>query len=129
MSKHVLAPDLGSVGTARDIVAAEMGSIDAPRDGLVADVQLAVSELVTNAVSHGTEPITLSIEITDGSIVCRVGSGIRETQTMPDLVELRAPGPDGRSGRGLAIVRSLADILTSSRRDGRLEVRTEFARL
>jgi anti-sigma regulatory factor (Ser/Thr protein kinase) len=72
---------------------------------LVEKVVLAVSELVTNAVTHGLPPVGLRLR--------RNGNRVRvdvhdDNPTKPELPVAPADG-DATSGRGLGIVAGLAD--------------------
>ena len=124
-----LPAELESIGLARVAVADVLaGPLDEPIDlVLVGDVQLAVSELVTNAVAHGAAPITLEVGTTDSSVTCVVTSSLGEGDP-PHPERALAPGPASRSGRGLAIVRSLADTVTTTITGDTLAVRCEFRR-
>ncbi len=107
-----LAPTLESVGTARDFVVDVLDDL-APTpiaSSLVADVQLAVSELVTNAVIHGAAPIVLQIELTDSEMICTVTSSVAGQLATP-ATELAPPSASVRSGRGLLIVDAVADAV------------------
>ncbi len=68
---------------------------------------LVVSELVTNALLHGTPPgylIYLALDI--NSIRLRVEVHDARRDRVPVLA---APGLDGEAGRGLQLVKSLAE--------------------
>ena len=91
--------------------------------GLVDSVVLAVSELVTNAVRHGRPTVFLellrrsdrvSVRVHDGDPTAPPGAGGEVTA-------------DAESGRGLAIVRELADDLAVEQvtDDGKV-VRVDF---
>jgi anti-sigma regulatory factor (Ser/Thr protein kinase)/D-alanyl-D-alanine dipeptidase len=69
----------------------------------VFDAELAVSELVTNAVLHGREPITVSFAITPGGFRVRVhdGSPVSPAFSMLD--------PTAVTGRGLVLVSAVSD--------------------
>lgn len=71
---------------------------------LIDDVELLVSELVTNAIEHsrGTE-ITVSLRLDGRSLQLEV---IDQTRRLPQIQE---PDDDDESGRGLLIVATLAD--------------------
>src|SRR5918994_1539500 len=69
---------------------------------LCSDVQLVVSELVTNAVIHGADPIVLSLQLTDVGVSVVVGDG---GLGRPGLGLANAP--DLESGRGLMLVAGL----------------------
>jgi anti-sigma regulatory factor (Ser/Thr protein kinase) len=67
------------------------------------DAQLAVSELVTNAVLHGRLPICLRVAVTDGCVRVEVvdGSPISPSFSMLD--------PTALTGRGLTLISTAAD--------------------
>lgn len=89
-----------SIKQARTFVA---DHLDGQEDQLVADATLMVSELVTNAIRHGTGPCELTIEVT--AVAMRVD--VRDAGAA--LPVLRSPSPDDAFGRGLGIVADLAD--------------------
>jgi anti-sigma regulatory factor (Ser/Thr protein kinase) len=66
-------------------------------------VELMVSELATNGIRHGRTSFELVIERTDGEI--RVAVTDRGSGTP----QMRFPGPDEPTGRGLQIVDMLSD--------------------
>jgi anti-sigma regulatory factor (Ser/Thr protein kinase) len=72
-------------------------------DELVTDVELVVSELVTNAVTHGAGEITLTITLVRDSVTLSV---LDEGGGRP---KLRHVGSGSGHGRGLALVARLAD--------------------
>jgi len=63
---------------------------------------LLVSELVTNAIRHGTPPVRLSLRLDRDRLRVEV------TDSSPALPELTRPEPDQIGGRGLQIVQLLA---------------------
>lgn len=67
------------------------------------DVALAATELVTNAVLHGREPISVTVRVVDGgvSIEIRDGSALSPAFSMLD--------PTAVTGRGLLLVSAVAD--------------------
>jgi anti-sigma regulatory factor (Ser/Thr protein kinase) len=82
------------------------GEID---DALLIDLLLIASELVANAVKHGNQadPVWLHLLRTEGEIAITVtGAG---PAFDPVNVPSFSPGPAAESGRGLLIVRELAD--------------------
>lgn len=100
-----LEADLSSVAVARRYVAAAVGQWSCPVD--VDTAILLTSELVANAVLHGSapgEPVWLAI-------LCP-GDHLRVEVHDPcgGDVECKRPTMDGESGRGLAIVAALADV-------------------
>jgi anti-sigma regulatory factor (Ser/Thr protein kinase) len=102
------ASTTGSIGDARDFIRAVLR--DVAVDGTtIDDVTLAASELVTNAVAHGSGgPITVRIETAPDEVVCVVRS---TGGPVPDPAMWKAPGASAPSGRGLVIVRALADTV------------------
>jgi anti-sigma regulatory factor (Ser/Thr protein kinase) len=70
---------------------------------VVDDAELAVSELVTNAVRHGGPPIVLRLVVADDRVSIEVRDGGSGRPV------LRRPDADAMSGRGLALVRAVAE--------------------
>ena len=72
--------------------------------GLVADAQLLVTELVTNAVRYGRPEVTIAIRVDSPAL------GVSVTDTGAQLPELTPtmPAPTATGGRGLGIVDALA---------------------
>ncbi|MFF4052837.1 ATP-binding protein [Streptomyces chartreusis] len=70
---------------------------------LVDDVQLVVSELVTNAIEHGHGRIALSIAEVAGTVKIEV------SDCNPVPAQVRSAQHDDLGGRGLMIVATLAD--------------------
>jgi anti-sigma regulatory factor (Ser/Thr protein kinase) len=99
-----------SIGEARDFVRDVLHD-DAVDEAIIEDVTLAVSELVTNGVRHGAGgPVTVRIETAPDEVVCIVRS---TGGPLPDPATWRSPGVSGRTGRGLAIVRAVADTVVA----------------
>jgi anti-sigma regulatory factor (Ser/Thr protein kinase) len=73
-------------------------------DPLVDVCMLLASELVTNAVVHGTGSVELEIRSDGRRLLVAVGQG----GPVPELPEPRMSPPDAVTGRGLAIVTELA---------------------
>ncbi|QTD96578.1 ATP-binding protein [Streptomyces cyanogenus] len=70
-------------------------------DELVPVAELLVSELVCNALRHGTGPLTLTVE-RGPDVRCAVGDGSSQPPRPLDA------GPEDEGGRGLALVDMLA---------------------
>jgi anti-sigma regulatory factor (Ser/Thr protein kinase) len=66
------------------------------------DLAVVVSELVTNAVEHGLEPLVLEIEADGGALVRVSDAGGGEPA-------IKSASTTRVRGRGLALVRDLAD--------------------
>lgn len=101
--EYVLVADEDSPGVAREHVRDALGErIDADRLG---QVELVVSELVTNSVRYGPgEPITLRLAATSRGDVT---GAVEDSGT--GVVAIREPEPDDVGGVGLLLV----DALTS----------------
>lgn len=91
-----LAPDEGAAVEARRF-AREWSTQRGLSDPLVADLELVVTELVSNAVRHGEAPISLDLDLTDSVVRGEVRDGSDEAPA-PN------PNPDHHGGFGLNIV-------------------------
>jgi anti-sigma regulatory factor (Ser/Thr protein kinase) len=83
-----------------------------------ADHELVFGELVSNAVRHGEDPISVTIAVEDGHV------RIQTENTGPcfELERKIAEGPKTTSGRGLSIVRALASVLRVEHRGTKCRV-------
>ena len=86
------------------------------------DLELVASELVANAVEHGGGPIELALDEAPGRLRITVSSDAGSAE--PEVV---SAAMDAGSGRGLALVSSLAERWGWERVDGRLAVWAEFS--
>ncbi|WP_432184156.1 ATP-binding protein [Streptomyces tendae] len=96
-------------GTASEVPPARREIVDKVRawgvslDEATADtIRLVASELLTNAVVHGTGPITVVLSSRPGRLVIDVLDG------HPAVPRSRCAQADDENGRGLALVRLLA---------------------
>jgi anti-sigma regulatory factor (Ser/Thr protein kinase) len=93
-------------------------------DGRVADLELALAEVVNNSVQHGGGHGVLRVWCEDGAVVCEVRDGGRIRD--PLVGRRRAPW-DAEHGRGLWMAHQLVDLVqVRSDRDGtvvRLQMR------
>src|SRR4051812_507924 len=96
----MVGPQLSGVRLARRFVAAALEEWGAPGAD---DVVVVVSEMVTNALTHGDGPVEVAIERRDGSVRFEVSDG---SSVMPMVRQVTADAP---SGRGMRIVELLAD--------------------
>jgi anti-sigma regulatory factor (Ser/Thr protein kinase) len=95
------APQLSSASEARQFVGAQLRSWDC--DDLVADAELAVSELAANAILHAESPFVVSLELEGWGLRIEVYDSSDE---VPQPV---APQADLRSGWGLLILDRLVE--------------------
>jgi anti-sigma regulatory factor (Ser/Thr protein kinase) len=72
------------------------------------DVILAVNEVATNAVEHGTPQARLSVWTGPDGLICEIDDGGRLRDPLPGL---QAPHPAEPRGRGVWIARQVCDSL------------------
>ncbi len=108
-SELLLIPGPESVKAARDFTAATLRGWKL--DALVEEAVIVTSELVTNAIRHGTcspgpgvdvASVMLAWQRHDGRIICVVSDG----SSMPPVLE--QADTSSESGRGLQVVHALA---------------------
>jgi anti-sigma regulatory factor (Ser/Thr protein kinase) len=99
-AEHQLTPEPASVRAARQAVRDAVRGIVG--EDTLADLLLATSELVTNAVEHGAPPIALLVEGDEHRVRVEVrdGSPLRPRPGSPRAADVR--------GRGIQIVEQLA---------------------
>jgi anti-sigma regulatory factor (Ser/Thr protein kinase) len=120
-----LEADLAEVGTARRFVRANLSDVS---DELNADAQLVASELVTNAVEHGTGgPVVVALSRDRAAVALTVES-VGPAPEVGAVDEWEVAPVEQITGRGLGIVRSIADRVDVYRRDGRLVITASLAR-
>ncbi|MFC4857683.1 anti-sigma factor RsbA family regulatory protein [Actinophytocola glycyrrhizae] len=114
--------------TVPDVVAARrLASGHATRLGLspdrAADVELAVTELLTNSVEHGGGAGTLRMWTCGDHLVCEVQDG----GTLADPLAGRRPARRGHPrGRGLLLVNQIADLVRTHTGPGSTAIRAYF---
>ncbi len=94
-----LPPDASSASLARRLVRRAMAAMD--NDGAVDAAQLAVSEIVTNALVHAAPPYRLRVLLADQGLRVELRDGSSR------LPLTRAFGNAAPTGRGLRLVESL----------------------
>lgn len=107
-----LSDDEGSPGHARKVVRETFS-----RWGLAAlldDAELAVSELVTNAIKHGLPPVVLTLCQTRGC----VRMDVSDTRPATASREWPVSRDTDESGRGRAIVEAVSDQSGTDLRSG-----------
>ncbi|MGY5133102.1 ATP-binding protein [Streptomyces nigrescens] len=103
MERKVRHADLKAVGEVRRELRQLLSRWTLPGGGELAEVAtLLTSELVTNALVHAGGGAIVTARVSD-----RLRVEVRDF--VPGRPEPRAPTTDGTSGRGLMLVRSLAD--------------------
>jgi anti-sigma regulatory factor (Ser/Thr protein kinase) len=97
-----LGSDADVVRQAREFTIARLAEWDVPTE-LGYDLELIVSELVTNAVRHGRPPVELRLR----RAVDRLFVDVHDAAAAPP--RMRHAGPADDSGRGLLIVATLSE--------------------
>jgi anti-sigma regulatory factor (Ser/Thr protein kinase) len=105
----VLAGDATAARQARRAVRATLLRWRLP--ALVESCVVAVSELVSNAVRHGLPPFGLLMRLRSGNV--RIDVNDARPEPLTALGETPQQDPMAESGRGLGIVRELADDVGS----------------
>lgn len=95
-------PELSNVARARAWAADQLRDHAQAQDGLVADVELVLSELMTNAITAGASQVFLELRAHPEWVLVSV-----EDDAGGQLV-VRPPSPAGLGGRGLPIVAALS---------------------
>ena len=96
-----LGPSIDDVGVGRRFLKEQCQKWGCEKS--LPDLQLVLSELVTNALVHAGTTCEVRARYTDGVLRIEVRDRGRGT---PDL---RAPAPDSEGGRGLMIISSMAE--------------------
>jgi anti-sigma regulatory factor (Ser/Thr protein kinase) len=95
------------VTAVRRLVGDHAAGVGLPADRVV-DVELVVTELVTNSVEHGGGAGTVRLWTSNDHLVCEV----RDHGTLGDPLAGRRPArPDDPRGRGLLLVNQIADLV------------------
>lgn len=113
------------ISVARNYVA---DGVTAVRPGWsrLGDLVLVVSELVTNAVEYSREPFEVALDAGHDDVVVSVASSMTD-DVHTDVAMWVGPVVGGRQGRGLMLVRALADDVTVDADGERLTIRCRFA--
>ena len=115
-----LPVNVSSASAARDFVVQHLADHELPH--LTADVQLVVSELATNALTHAQTPFTVSLTAIERSVLLVVRDGAVARPLLGGRQGLEV------GGRGMMIVEALSrDWGISAHADGGKSVWAEFA--
>ena len=112
----VLAPLPENVVVARRFIASWVAHLTSDRT-TIGDLELAVSELVTNAIEHGDngEPVEIAVGLDGDLLTVSVTSHGNVTGLAPTS-EWEVAGAEAIAGRGLGIVRAVVDRIDVTRR-------------
>lgn len=114
-----LLVDLAGLGALRAAVATVAAAAGLAEDR-IDDLRIAVTELASNALTHGSGQVTARCWVAAGELLCEV-SGRGE---LTDPLAGRIPPPvDGVRGRGLLLVHQLCDLVDIHTADGTTTVR------
>jgi anti-sigma regulatory factor (Ser/Thr protein kinase) len=112
------------VATARRFVVDRLAR-DAVGRTIVEELTLAASELVTNAIEHGQlRPVVLEVGMTRDVVCLSVTSHSPDDDVAP-VSQWAVAETNQIAGRGLGIVRALADDVSVSRGHGQLTITLE----
>lgn len=117
----VLPDDLSAARAARVHIAGDLARRGVA-DHVADDILLVASELAANAIRHGSPPALLRLEYSAGRVRVTVSNHGGSADPI-----VREAAPDAAHGRGLAMVRALADDTGWMRVGDRLDVWAEFA--
>jgi anti-sigma regulatory factor (Ser/Thr protein kinase) len=122
--KIELEPAYENVAAARRFVTERLDGVAADRC-VVDDLRLAASELVTNALEHGEhEPVVVELGVNTGVVSLSVTSRSPHDHVAP-VSDWSVAHADEITGRGLGIVRTLADDVSVTRGGGMLTITVE----
>jgi anti-sigma regulatory factor (Ser/Thr protein kinase) len=116
-----LHPVLLAADARHAVSAAVAGRLSSEREG---DLEVVISELVSNGLRHGAQPVTLRVWADDRALTIEVtdaGGGL-----VDPFPELRPPTPDP-GGLGIWLVGQLTDRLVIEHRDARTTFTARFA--
>lgn len=122
-----LTADLANVPVARRFVRRSLLHLVEPHgtDDVITDLELASSELVTNAIQHGTgQAVAVTVACDRERVVLQVTSTGNTDQVDPSD-RWQVADPASITGRGLGIVRALADRVSVHHRADELRITVE----
>jgi anti-sigma regulatory factor (Ser/Thr protein kinase) len=118
--------DPADAARARRFVRHEIGA--GADESFTADLELATSELVSNAIEHGAAGVTVIVH-DDGRGVAVTVENERAGPDVPrDVSSWTIAGPFEPGGRGLGIVRAISDHVDLSHDGSRVSITARFDR-
>ncbi len=100
-----------SIRLARQFLRGALESPPAVSDDVVSDVELAVSELTTNGIRHGSgDPVRVDLQLDPHRVSMSVTSTLAPGHD-DDLAAWGPADPSGGVGRGIGIVRAVSTDL------------------
>jgi anti-sigma regulatory factor (Ser/Thr protein kinase) len=116
-----LTAEFVNVAAARRFVRANVAEFGMP-PAVATDLELIASELVTNAIEHGAgHTVRITLDCRDGTAVLTVESAGPSPGVGP-VREWEVADPTSIAGRGLGIVRRIADEVRVDQTSDRLAV-------
>ena len=100
------------------------------RGDTLADLKLALTEVVNNAVDHGAAGVDSDVGVAFELTPARIRIEVEDDGEGFDAALLDAPGPEApsESGMGMMIVRAVVDELRGSPRSDGPGMRVEFSK-
>lgn len=115
--ESIVLDDTASLSAARRRAAAL--ATPAVGDAVAADVALVASELMTNALEHGSPPATVKFAVSDGAFIMTVSSGTGSPGEAAGSVGAATPPAAAvHGGRGLLISAQLSSDFSLETRNG-----------
>ena len=107
-----LLPDTTQIGTARRFVQETLGTWGLSPQ--TAELQVATSELVTNAIVHGEG----GVDVTILRLADRLRLEVIDEGFGPGPIQIRDPSTTGQGGWGLRLIEGMSDGWGADRRPG-----------
>jgi anti-sigma regulatory factor (Ser/Thr protein kinase) len=99
------------ISIARRFVRTTLRGVVSPT--VATDMELIASELVTNAVRHGSrEPLVVTVHADRRTTSVTIEHDHDHLDDIPKIAQWEMPAPSRPSGRGLGLVRALSDEVT-----------------
>jgi anti-sigma regulatory factor (Ser/Thr protein kinase) len=116
--------DLADAARARHFVRHEVAA--GADDTLTADLELATSELVSNAIEHGAAGVTVIVHDDGTGVAVTVENECADPDIVGDVDSWTIAGPFAPGGRGLGIVRAVSDHVDLSHDGSRVSITARF---